>query len=141
MFEEFNEDGLSFRYPRGWTLERENGEDAWTVSLQSPGTAFALIRMDRTMPDVEEVAQTALDALKADYPKLEAESVIESIAGEVAIGHDIEFFSLDLLVTCWIRCFFGMSGTVLILCQVSGVDQEENESALRALCASMRSEE
>jgi hypothetical protein len=59
----------------------------------------------------------------------------------MAVGHDVEFFSLDLSVTAWTRCFYGLAGTVLVLCQVSGADDEEYEPALRAICASMRSEE
>jgi len=137
----FDEDGLSFDYPDEWKLQLEPGPDGWTVTLQSPGTAFALITLDRTMPDVEEVAEAALEALKEDYPSLEATSAIESIGGEVAIGHDVDFFSLDFDVSCSTRCFYGTAGTVLVLCQVSGPEESEYEPALGAIRASMRSEE
>ena len=40
MLKLFNENGLSFRYPANWTLEREDSEQGWTVSVQSPDTAF-----------------------------------------------------------------------------------------------------
>jgi hypothetical protein len=137
----FEEDGLSFDYPDDWTLQREGGPDGWTVTLQSPGTAFALVTLDRNLPAVEEVAEAALDALKQDYPSLEATSAVETLAGEVAVGHDVEFFSLDLTASCSTRCFYGAAGTVLVLCQVSGLDETEYESALGAIRASMRSEE
>jgi hypothetical protein len=137
----FSEDGLSFDYPDEWTVEREDGPDGWNVSLQSPGTAFALVRLDRTLPVVEDVAATALEALREDYPALEATSAVESMAGEMAIGHDIEFISLDLTNACWTRCFYGPAGTVLVLCQVSDVDEADYEPALRALCASIRAGE
>jgi hypothetical protein len=137
----FNEDGLSFSYPDEWTIERETGPEGWTVSLQSPGTAFAVVRLDRTMQDVRDVAAAALEALREDYPTLDATSAVETMAGDMAIGHDIEFISLDLTNSCWTRCFYGPAGTVLVLCQVSDVDSTEYEPALRALCASMRSED
>jgi hypothetical protein len=137
----YNEDGLSFTYPDEWSLERQESEDGWAVTLQSPGTAFAQVVLDRTMPEREHMAQTALRALEEDYHNLEAEAGMDMMAGEMAIGHDIDFFSLDLTITAWTRCFFGLAGTVLVLCQVSGVDQEEYEPVLRAICRSMQSEE
>jgi hypothetical protein len=137
----FHEDGISFVCPEGWSLEREPTDDGWTVTLQSPGTAFAMVRLDKSMPAVQDVAAATLEALRADYPELEADTAVETIAGEMAVGHDVEFFSLDLSVTAWTRCFYGLAGTVLVLCQVSGADDEEYEPALRAICASMRSEE
>ena len=79
--------------------------------------------------------------MKADYPSLEAEATIETMAGEMAIGHDMEFFSLDMVNTAWTRSFYGLAGTVFVLCQASGADEEDYESALRGICSSMRSEE
>jgi hypothetical protein len=141
MSQPFHEDGISFVCPDGWSLEREPTDDGWTVTLQSPGTAFAMLRLDKSLPAVQDVAAAALEALRADYPELDAANAIETIAGEMAVGHDVEFFSLDLSVTAWTRCFYGLAGTVLVLCQVSGADDDEYEPGLRALCASIRSEE
>ncbi len=137
---DFYEDGLSFSYPEDWKLERDSDAEGWTVTLQSPGTAFAMIRLDQEMPMTEDVASTALEALKDDYPALEARPAIDMLAGEMAIGHDVEFFSLDMATTCWTRSFYGAAGTVLVMCQVSDIDQETYEPALRGICASLRSE-
>jgi hypothetical protein len=137
---DFSEDGLSFSYPDDWKMEREPCAEGWTVSLQSPGTAFAVIRLERDMPDIEEVALTALEALKEDYPSLEAATSIDMLAGEMAKGHDVQFFCLDLLNTCWTRSFYGTAGTVLVMCQVSDIEQDAYEPALRGICASLRSE-
>ena len=111
------------------------------MTLQSPGAAFAVVRLERTMPDVVEVVEAALAVLKAEYAALEATSAIETIAGEMAVGHDIEFFSLDVANRAWTRCIFGPAGTVLILCQLSDLDDAEVEYALRAIGTSMRVEE
>jgi hypothetical protein len=137
---DFSEDGLSFSYPDDWRLEREPGDDGWTVTLQSPGSAFAMVTMDRDLPEPADVASAALEALQEDYPKLEAESSVDMLAGEMAVGHDIQFFTLDLATTCWTRSFHGAAGTVLVLCQVSDLDQEIYEPALRVICSSMRTE-
>jgi hypothetical protein len=140
MVQTFREDGLSFVYPDDWTLEREDQPEGWTVSFERPGLTF-IVELDRELPPVRQVAQTALEALQADYPGLEATPAIENIGGEMAIGHDIEFFSLDVPVTCWTRCFEGLAGTVLVLCQVANLDDGLDELALRAVCASIRADE
>jgi hypothetical protein len=138
----FSADGLSFSYPDNWRIEREPGDEGWTVSLQSPGTAFAVVQLISDMSQTrEDVAQTALDALKDEYPTLEAEPSMDMLAGDLAVGHDMQFFSLDFANTCWTRCFHGLSGLLFVMCQVSDIDQEAYEPGLRGICASMRLEE
>ena len=141
MLRTFAEDGLAFDYPADWKVDREESGDGWAVTLQSPGAAFAVVRLERGMPDAVEVVETTLATLKAEYPALEATSAIEAIAGEMAVGHDIEFFSLDIANLAWTRCFFGPAGTVLLLCQCSDVDDAGYEAALHAVTGSMRIEE
>lgn len=138
----FDQDGLSFDYPDDWSLEREEAEGGWMVTVQSPGGgAMAIVTLDRGMPAVEDVVQETLDMMKKDFPGLEATSALETLAGEVAVGHDMEFFSLDFTVSCSTRCFYGSAGTVRVLCQVSGPEEEQYEPALAAIRASIRSEE
>ncbi len=134
---EYAEHGIYFRYPEDWVLEQEETDTGWTVSLQSPGTAFLLINMRADHPTVEDVAGTALAALREDYPELEADDAFESVAGHDAVGHDIRFFSFDLTNTCWTRSFYTPRGTVLVLCQANDLELETNEPILRAICASL----
>jgi hypothetical protein len=141
MSKQFSEDGLSFSYPDDWRLEHEVAPNGWTVTLQSPGAAFAMIQLDRDLPDPRQMVHEALETLKADYPSLEAEAAIETVAGEMAVGHDMEFFSLDMLNTAWTRSFYGVAGTVFVLCQATGADEEDYEPALRGVVRSLRSEE
>ena len=137
----FQEDGLTFQYPENWRLERNDNETGWTVSLESPETAFFMITFDGDMPDAEAMAETALAALKEEYPGLEADPCLDSVAGQPAFGHEIRFFSFDLTNTCWTRSFYGMAGTVFLLCQTTGADEDDYEPALRGIGASMRLEE
>jgi hypothetical protein len=139
MIHQFDEEGFCFRYPEHWTLEREESETRWTVTVQSPETAFLMLTVDAEMPEVQDVIATTLDALKEDYPDLEAEECAEDLAGQPAIGHEIRFFSFDFLNTCWTRSFYSQGGTVLVLCQTN--DLENNEPILRAICASLEVEE
>ncbi len=141
MSKQFSEDGVSFSYPDNWTLEREDGDHGWTVSLQSTDTAFVVISCDESMPEREEVAETVLEALRADYPDLEAEPCIDTLAGQMAVGHNIQFISFDLTNTCWTRSFYSDSGTILVMCQSNDLEMEQNEPVLRAICASLTVEE
>jgi hypothetical protein len=78
----FDEGGLRFQYPENWRLEREESDDGWTISLQSPETAFMLISVNSEVTSTDEMLQTTLDALKADYEDLEFDETVESIAGQ-----------------------------------------------------------
>jgi hypothetical protein len=141
MSERFKQDGISFACPPNWRLEREDNDGGWTVVLQSPGTAFLTITYDGNMPLTEQMAETALQAMQSEYPELEAEPNIETVAGQMAVGHDMQFFSFDLTNTCWTRSLYAGGGTVLVLCQSNDLELEEYEPVLRAVCASLRVEE
>jgi hypothetical protein len=141
MIAEFTDAGIRLRYPETWRLEREDTEAGWTVSLQSPDTAFMIISLREDMPSADEVAEMALGALREDYPDLEVEASTESIAGQPAVGHDIRFFSFDLTNTCWTRSFCTPRGTVLVLCQANDLELEQHEPILRAICASLEVDE
>jgi hypothetical protein len=135
---EFHDGGLHFRYPENWQLERQDSEDGWTVSVQSPDTAFLMICLREDMPSTNQLADAALEALKEEYKELEADDCIESLAGQPAVGHDIRFFSLDLPNTCWTRSFYSAQGTVLVVCQINDLELAKNEPVLKAMCASLK---
>jgi hypothetical protein len=143
MVAQFDEAGIRFCYPENWQLEREDSDSGWTVSVYSPGrdTAFMMISLREDMPSCDQMAETALEALREEYSELEADDCIDSVAGQPAVGHDIRFFSLDLPNTCWTRSFYSPTGTVLVLCQANDLELEKNEPVLRAMCASLEVDE
>ncbi len=134
----FHEDGLSFRYPENWQLQRDDTDNGWTVSLESPDTAFFMVSFDGDMPEPEHMAESALAALQEEYPTLDADACLEDVAGQPACGHDIRFFSLDLTNTCWTRSFFCGQGTVLVMWQANDLDLGRVEPVLKAICASLQ---
>jgi hypothetical protein len=138
---EFSEGGVSFRYPESWTLEREESGGAWTVTLQSTETAFLVFNLDPTMPTPDEMAKTALEALRSEYPELEADSAVDMLAGEVAVGHDIQFFSLDLANSVWTRCLYCAGGTLLVYWQMNDLEIPTMEPVVRAVCGSLKVDE
>jgi len=137
----FAEEGFRFSYPENWELVRDENPSGWTVTLQSPGTAFLMVTFDRDMPEADLMIDTALDAMKSEYENLEFEPVAESIAGQPAVGHDIRFFSLDLTNTCGTRCFYSGVGTILLFWQTTDLELETLDLVLRAVRTSMTIEE
>jgi hypothetical protein len=137
MVAEFEQEGIRFKYPENWQLVREDGKDGWTVSVQSPDTAFLMLTLRTDMPTTDEMAETALEALRESYSDLEADDRVDSLAGQPATGHEIHFFSFDLTNTAWTRSFYSTNGTVLVLWQLNDLELEKNEPVLRAICASL----
>ncbi len=137
----FRADGICFQYPDNWQLAREEAENGWTVAIHSPETAFLLVTLDRDMPEIEVMLETALETLRSEYPGLEADDVVESLAGQPALGHNIRFFALDLTNTCCTRSFMCDEGTILVMWQANDLELDEVEPVFRAVCASLRVDE
>jgi hypothetical protein len=136
----FDENGIRFQYPDNWKLDRQDGDDGWSVTVQSPDTAFLLITLRDDGPDTGELAEAVLAAMKEEYQELEADEAVDSLAGQPAVGHDIRFFSFDLSNTCWTRCCYTSQGTLLVLCQLNDLETERNEPVLRAISASLQTD-
>jgi hypothetical protein len=138
---QFDESGIRFQYPDNWQLDREEHENGWTVSVQSPDTAFLLITVNGDGPDAEQMTATVLEAMRADYPDLEADECVDSLAGQPAVGYEMHFTSLDLTNTCWTRGIYCPEGTALVMWQMNDLEQDTNEPVLRAICASLEVDE
>ena len=138
---EFDEAGIRLKYPENWTFSKEATEEGWTVMIQSPETAFLLLTLRKDSPGPEVLVETALAALREDYADLEADTALDTLAGQPAIGHDIRFFSLDLTNTCWTRSIEVVQGTILVMCQFTDLESEIHQAVLRAMCASLEVEE
>ena len=137
----FDRDGISFNYPENWTTDSDDSENGgWTFSAMSPETAFVLVSLRPDVRDPADLADQTLDALRADYRELDAENRVETIAGRMAIGHEIDFLTVDTAITCQTRCFDSAAGPVLVMCQSSEYDRETNGPVLQAIVASMKVE-
>jgi len=133
----FERDGLSFQYPENWAVNQEPYRSGWSVTVQSPATAFLTLTLDGSGPGIGELADAALDALRSEYKELDSEPVGLTLAGRPAVGYDIEFFSLDLTNTCFIRSFATAAGAVLVVAE-STDSEVTNLAVLRAMLASIR---
>jgi hypothetical protein len=131
----YDDHGIRFQYPEDWEVEEtEDGGPVMTIALNAPdGLAFALITLDDSRPAPAVVADQALEAMREEYPKLDAAPALETIGGHRAVGHDVEFISLDLTNACTIRCFRTGRRTVLIFGQWSDIEDEEITAVLAAV--------
>jgi hypothetical protein len=137
----FEKNGIRFRYPDFWTSEIEDSDAGWTASLASPATAFIVLSLHLEEDDPSRLADTALAAMRESYLDLEADPVMETIAGQPAIGFDVNFFTLDLTNTCWIRSLQVPEGCLLILSQCTDGEIETNGAVLKAIQTSLEIEE
>src|SRR5829696_7230522 len=133
MFGTYDDHGIRFAYPQDWELEVTDDGPRTTVTVQSPGgLAFALVTLDEDRPAPAALADEALAAMRDEYPQLDATPAQETIAGHRAVGHDLEFISLDLVNSCAIRCYRTRRRTVLVFGQWSDLD-DGAEALLRAV--------
>ncbi len=137
----FDRSGVRFQYPGHWTLDVEDAGDGWTATVQSGQTAFLLASLRPDAGDPAQLADEALAALTAEYKELDAAPVVEPFAGRPAVGHDIDFLTLDTATTCRTRCLDTPAGPLLVMTQVSEYDRERNDPVLLAVAASFTIDE
>jgi hypothetical protein len=134
MLAVYEDRGIRFEYPADWEIEVTDEGTITTVSIQSPGgLAFALVTVDDSRPDPAEVADQALSAMREEYPTLDATPALEPISGHNAVGHDVEFISLDLTNSCVLRSFRTPRRTVFVLAQWSDLEEDDAEATLLAV--------
>jgi hypothetical protein len=140
--EVFEDYGVRFEYPSDWTVEATEEDDVTTIDLQHPeGVAFILVRTDESCTDPEETADSALEAMREEYPQLDASPVMETLGKHIVVGHDVEFFSLDVSNAATIRCFGTPRRTVLVFGQWSDLVGEEAAEVVRSVFRSLEEEE
>jgi hypothetical protein len=136
--EVYEDHGVRFAYPSDWTVDVTDEGDVTTVDLQHPeGVAFVLVRVDESCSDPEETADLALEAMREEYPELDASPVMEALGEHVVTGHDVEFFSLDVANAATIRCFRSPRRTVLVFGQWSDLIGDETAELVQGVFKSL----
>src|SRR5262249_61541637 len=91
----------------------ESDGPGWPASVQSPATAFVVVTYVPGVEDPGELVEAAVEGLRADYPDLEAEDAVDTVAGQPALGADVNFVHFDLTNTCWVRAVPSTDGAAL----------------------------
>jgi hypothetical protein len=140
--ETYEDHGVRFEYPSDWEVEITDDGPTTTVGVEAPGgLAFALVRTDESRPDPDDLADEALEAIRQEYPELDAVPVTEILNDRCATGHDVEFFSLDFGTAANIRCFRTERRTVLVLGQWSDLGDEQLPELVRGVIHSIEETE
>ncbi|MFI5459270.1 MAG: hypothetical protein ACHRXM_27920 [Isosphaerales bacterium] len=138
----YEDHGVRFEYPSDWELEVTDLGEVTTVDVQHPaGIAFLLVRTDLSCPDPDGVADSALEAMREEYPDLDAIPVEETFDEYRATGHDVEFFSLDISNAACIRCFQTPRRTVLVFGQWSDLGEENLPEVVGGMIRSLEETE
>ena len=134
----YNKLDLTFQYPDNWTLDEKDAlEGESTVTVYSPGGAFWSIVVHPAQVDPEDLAKTALKAMRKEYDELDSEPVREAVGGHELLGYDLNFYCLDLTNTALVRAFRTPAASYLILCQADDREFQQIEAVFRAITASL----
>jgi len=130
--------GIRFLYPDNWTLDQKDAVGGnLSVTVEAPGGAFLSVAVHPLAIDTAELALTALDALRAEYPAAESEPASEQILDQTASGYDVSFFYLDFVNTATIRTLRTPVATCLVLCQAEDREYEALAPVFRAITTSL----
>lgn len=134
----YDDHRIRFQYPEDWEIEVTDDGPRTTVSLQAPGgLAFAMVTVDDSCPAPADMADEALEAMREEYPGLDVTPAVETIDGHKASGHDLEFFSLDMVTSCAIRSYRTPQHTVLVFGQWSELAEDNPEEVIRQIRSSL----
>ena len=131
---------VHFEYPSDWQVEEEHTAEFTSISVQSPGSAFLTVVVYDCPQDRRTVAQEALVAMCDEFSDIDHKRAWQTLSGYRATGHDLSFYSLDLINTCAIRSFSAEERTFLVLCQATDTDLAEARPQFDRICQSLRVE-
>lgn len=135
---EYSNFGVRFLYPEDWSIVDEDASQ-WPrrVSVQSPNSGFWELQAypPRFQPD--DLAQRTLEAFCEEYDDVESEPVSEPIMNHPTTGFDLDFFCMELLVSCQVRSFSLAGQTLLLICQAESQEFETRREVFEAITRSL----
>jgi hypothetical protein len=126
--------GIQFRYPENWKLADDSMEGIpRTVSIQAPSGAFWSIDIHPFSVDPDELMTQALEAMRGEYPDLEASETDTIVAGNESRGYDLYFCCLDFVVASRMRAFRLGHATYMLTYQAEDREFEQMEPVFDAI--------
>jgi hypothetical protein len=134
----FKKLGISFQYPDNWSLDEQDAmAGRKSVTVYSPGGAFWSVSVHPPTADPGQLARAAVDAMRAEYPEIEAENASDTIAGRAMTGFDLCFYYLDLTSTASVRCLRTDRATYVVFSQAEDREFRQLELVFRAMTTSL----
>ncbi len=130
--------GIQFLYPENWRILEEELDD-WPhgVTVQSPGSAYWELQVYPSRTSRTKLTAEVLKVMQEEYGELETQVVTEDICQRPAIGYDLSFFCLDLLVTSRIRCLCVDQLTYLLIYQAESREFDRQHMVFEAITQSL----
>ena len=126
--------GISFQYPDNWTLDDSDALlGRKSVTVYSPGGAFWSVALQSGTAEPAKLATIVVEAMKQEYPGLEAEPAQQKTAGHELVGYDLAFYCLDLTNTACVRSFRFAHTTYTIYYQAEDREYEQMERVFQAI--------
>lgn len=131
-------DGVTFEFPDGWELSREEVAPNITVNLQVGRTAFWSLTLIAEAPPAVEVLQAAIEAYQSEYDSVDVYEDIEDLAGLPSANCELDFVYLDLVNSVNLRAEVAGDYTVLVVYQAEDRELDGLRPAFEAVTASVR---
>jgi hypothetical protein len=134
----YDKSGIQLLYPENWrVVEEQTGDWPHGVTLQSPGGALWEVEVYPSHVELTDLIAQFLQAMRAEYEELEAQTTSEDICEQPAVGYDLSFFCLDFLVTCQVRCLRSGHRTLLLSYQAESREFDRQERVFAAITHSL----
>ena len=129
--------GVQFMYPENWEIMDEDPDsEPRTIAVHNETGAFWSVTVYKSAVETDQIAETALAALREEYEELEAEAVDEQVGQVGATGYDVQFYVQQLVAAARIRTFANGEDTVLLLCQAEDREFERLREVFQAMTLS-----
>ena len=122
MTQIYEQHGIRFRYPAEWTLGEEQEGETVAITVTSPETSFWSLWLLPDRPNPQQLIDSAIQAFEDDYDDVDRYQSESEICEYPALSCDIEFVSMELINSAFVRAFRTGRFSVLILYQ--GTDHE-----------------
>ncbi len=133
----YQDQSITFDYPEGWELTREDGPEEYAISVEGPGTAMWIVNVNFSRPTADQLVDIAIQSLRSEYPTCDVYDADERICLLPTTSKDVDFFKYELVSRACLRACETENATILVIYQVSDNDAVELEEHLKAMTDSL----
>ena len=137
----YERDGVRFLYPENWTVDDQSQAQGLlcAVSLEAPSGAIWTLNIEQGHRDCEQLAGEVRRAMSEEYEDLESEPWQGAVAGTQAVGYEMHFYCMDMVVKALVQCFHWDDRTVMLMTQAEARDHDELAPVFAAIATSLLS--
>ncbi len=126
--------GVRFVYPENWQLTHEQRSHMpYELSLQTPGGGFWSLDVYDELADPAKLASETLSLMQHEYEDLEFEPLDTALGDFRAVGYELNFYCLDLVVTARVLGIRFGHLTLLVLYQADSQEFDKLEQVFEAV--------